>query len=655
MTRESLLRVLMNRKQRRAAKLGRTSTNPPAETAAASVPMGAAALLGEGVKHHQAGRLAEAGACYRRVLAAQPDHPDALHLLGVIANQAGRHDLAVELIGQAIKRSGQNPSYFSNLGNALTNQGKLDEAIAACRRAIGIKREFADAHSNLGNALQEQGKLDEAIAAYRRAVGINPDFAEAHSNLGNTLADQGKFDEAIAAYRRAIGINPDLADAHSNLLFCLNYHENVTADQLFAEHREWGRRFGRQAPRPTAHTNDREAGRRLRIGYVSGDFRYHPVGYFLARVLPAHSRNCVEVFCYSNSAIADAMTDRLRGACDHWSSIVGMSDADAASLIRRDGIDILIDLSGHTANNRLLLFALRPAPVQASWLGYFGTTGLAAMDYVLMDAVSAPPGEERRYCEAVVRLPYGRFCYEAPEMAPAPVDPPSLKRGHVTFGSFNNVAKIGSDAVQLWAKVLHATPRSRLVLKWKSLGEEGSRLRFVDAFTAAGISADRLELRGFSLHREMLAEYGDIDIALDPFPFSGGLTSCEALWMGVPVLTLPGDRPASRQTSGFLRLLGLDDMVATSPADYIERAASLAADSHRLVVLRHSLRSRLAGSPMCDGPLFTAALESAFREMWRRFCSGQPVATFDVSPLAVGAAEHAGLLASIATKGISSA
>ena len=619
MTRESLLRVLMNRKQRRAAKLGRTSTNPPAETAAASVPMGAAALLGEGVKHHQAGRLAEAGACYRRVLAAQPDHPDALHLLGVIANQAGRHDLAVELIGQAIKRSGQNPSYFSNLGNALTNQGKLDEAIAAYRRAIGIKREFADAHSNLGNALQEQGKLDEAIAAYRRAVGINPDFAEAHSNLGNTLADQGKFDEAIAAYRRAIGINPDLADAHSNLLFCLNYHENVTADQLFAEHREWGRRFGRQAPRPTAHTNDREAGRRLRIGYVSGDFRYHPVGYFLARVLPAHSRNCVEVFCYSNSAIADAMTDRLRGACDHWSSIVGMSDADAASLIRRDGIDILIDLSGHTANNRLLLFALRPAPVQASWLGYFGTTGLAAMDYVLMDAVSAPPGEERRYCEAVVRLPYGRFCYEAPEMAPAPVDPPSLKRGHVTFGSFNNVAKIGSDAVRLMGEGSARHPP----IPSRSQVEIFGRRRFSAAFCRCLHRCRRF--RRSPRITWLFATPGDagrirryrhcprsVSLQWGPHQLRGAMdggTGANFAWRPA------GFAPDIRLSAA----VGLDDMVATSPADYVEPAASLAADPHRLVVLRHSLRSRLAGSPMCDGPLFTAALESAFREMWRRF------------------------------------
>jgi protein O-GlcNAc transferase len=586
------------------------------------------------------GKLDEAIATYFKAIVIKPDYAEAHSNLGNVLREMGKLDEAIMAYRRALAIRPDLAETYSHLGVALYDQGKFDEAVTACRRSIAIKPGFAAACSNLGNALREQGKVDEAISAYRQAIALRPDLAEAYVNLGVALCDQGKLDEAVAACRQAIAIKPDFAEAHNNLLMELNCVPGASNAVIL----DAARRFGETFDQPSAATvspSDRDCDRRLRIGYVSGDFRYHPVGYFLARVLSAHDRNAVEVFCYTNSAIVDAMTHRLRVASDHWRSIVGMSDADAASLIRRDGVDILIDLSGHTSKNRLPLFALRPAPVQASWLGYFGTTGLAAMDYVLMDAVSTPPGEERWYSEAVARLPYGRFCYEPPEIAPEPVDPPFSRRGHVTFGSFGNTSKIGPDVVRLWAKVLLASPEARLVCKWRTLGENSSRRRLIEAFAAAGVSADRLELRGFSPHREMLAEYGDIDIALDPFPFGGGLTSCEALWMGVPVVTLPGDLPASRQTLGFLQQAGLEDLAAASPADYVAKAASLSRDPHRLTLLRHSLRPRLAASPMCDGPLFTGALESAFREMWRRFCFGRPAATFDVAPLAVDVADKA--------------
>ena len=586
------------------------------------------------------GKLDEAIATYVQAIGIKPDYAEAHSNLGNALRQKGKLDEAINAHRRAIAIRPDLAETHSHLGVALYDQGKFDESVAACRQAIAIKPDFAEAHSNLGNALREQGKVDEAITAYRKAIAIRPDLAEAYLNLGVALCDQGRLDEAVAACRQAIAIKPDFAEAHNNLLMELNYVAGVSNAELLETARKFGEMFDRPSVAAVSPT-DLNRDRRLRIGYVSGDFRYHPVGYFLARVLSAHDRRSVEVFCYSNSAVVDAMTARLRAASDQWRSIVGMSDADAASLIRRDGVDILIDLSGHTNRNRLPLFASRPAPVQASWLGYYGTTGLAAMDYVLMDAVSAPPGEERWYSEAVVRLPHGRFCYDPPETAPAPADPPFSRRGHVTFGCFNNISKIGPDVVRSWARILEASPGARLICKWRTLGEESSRRRLIEAFAAAGVAADRLELRGFSPHQEMLAEYGDIDIALDPFPFGGGLTSCEALWMGAPVVTLPGDRPASRQTLGFLRHAGLDDLAAASPTDYVAKAASLAGDPRRLAAVRHSLRLRLAASPLCDGPLFTAALESAFREMWRRFCSGRPAATFDVAPVAVGAADKA--------------
>jgi predicted O-linked N-acetylglucosamine transferase (SPINDLY family) len=297
--------------------------------------------------------------------------------------------------------------------------------------------------------------------------------------------------------------------------------------------------------------------------------------------------------------------------------------------VRQDQIDILIDLSGHTARNRLFIFALRPAPLQISWLGYFGTTGLAAMDYILMDAVCVPMGFERWYSESVLRLPHLRFCYDGPEVAFS-ADPPSSRKGSITFGSFNNIAKIGTEVISLWAEILLATPNARLVLKWKSLDAASSQQRIREAFAACGIATDRLEFRGASAHQELLEEYADIDIALDPFPFGGGLTSCEALWMGVPVITLPGETPASRQTLGFLRLLGLEDLAATSLQDYVARAIGLATDSPRLATLRQSLRSLMAASPLCDGPLFTDGLEQAFLEIWQRYNRGEPATAFDV-------------------------
>jgi predicted O-linked N-acetylglucosamine transferase (SPINDLY family) len=316
------------------------------------------------------------------------------------------------------------------------------------------------------------------------------------------------------------------------------------------------------------------------------------------------------------------MTERLKSVSDHWRSLAGLSDELAAKMISSDAIDILVDLAGHTALNRLTLFAGKPAPIQTSWLGYWGTTGLAAMDYLLSDAVTLPPDAERFYSEKIVRLPSGRFCYAPPDYAPSPAPhSPMCQSGQVTFGSFNNPDKLTRDVIGVWAAVLRAVPQSRLLLKWATLADEGVRRRLSEAFAAEGIGSERLLLREKSPHAEMLTEYGDIDIALDPFPFSGGLTSCEALWMGVPVLTLPGDRAASRQTLGFLQALDSTEWAAASPADYVKIATTLAADGQRLSAIRQTLRQRMANSSLCDGPTFTRDLEAVYRKLWRQWCA----------------------------------
>jgi FkbM family methyltransferase len=647
----------MNRKQRRAAaKLGQTSGNPPGLGAAAVAPTGAAELLSAGVKHHEAGRFPEAEACYRRVLGAQPDHADALHLLGLIAHQAKRHDLAAELIGRAIKRNGRDPLYFSNLGVALKEQGKLDEAVAAYRQAIRIKADSAETHSNLGvalydqgkldeavaayrqairikpdyamahcnlgNALKEQGKLDEAVAALRKAIGIMPDYAEAHSNLGNALGEQGKLDEAVAAHRQATGIKPDLAEARSNLLFCLNRDDKLTADRIFAAHREWDERHGRQAALPIAYANDRETGRRLRIGYVSPDFCLHSVAFFLEPLLRGHDRQVVEVFCYAEVMRPDAATVHLRGLADHWLVTVGLSDDALAERIRTDGIDILVDLAGHTSGNRLPVFARKPAPVQVTWLGYPNTTGLEAIDYRLVDAVTDPAGEaDARASETLVRLQDGFLCYGGLKGAPEPAPSPCLKTGTVTFGSFNNPTKVSAATFDAWATLLARLPQARLLLKGKQFADGATRALFLARLGERGVAAERIELVAWlpdsAAH---LALYHRVDIALDPFPYNGTTTTCEALWMGVPVVTLRGDRHAGRVGASLLSQIGLTDLIASSVEDYVEIALVLAGNPRRLDDLRRSLRPRMAASPLCDGAAFARKIEGAFRHMWQLWC-----------------------------------
>ena len=369
------------------------------------------------------------------------------------------------------------------------------------------------------------------------------------------------------------------------------------------------------------HANPRDPGKALNIGYVSADFRRHPVGFFLAPVLARHDRRRFSVSCYSGRGLADDLTERLKAGADAWRSVGGLSDEALATAIRDDGIDVLVDLSGHTAGNRLTAFALRPAPVQVSWLGYFNTTGMKAIDYVLMDAETVPEGAERWFTEEVIHLPAGRFCYGPPEDAPPVAPPPVEERGRVTFASFNNLTKVGAEVVGLWARILDALPSSRLVLKWRSLGDAAVRDRYQAWFAAEGIEPNRIELQGASPHAEMLAAYGGVDVALDPFPFSGGVTSCEALWMGVPVVTWPGARPVSRQTAGFLRALGLAELIAADREDYVAIAAGLARDRDGLTALRAGLRARMAASPLCDGVRFTRHLEAAYRDMWRRWCA----------------------------------
>jgi len=616
----------------------------------------AAALFEAARKHFLAGRVADAEQALTQAVTADPGHPYSLYLRGTAAGEAGRLEEALGLFDQALalapdlaeaqgnravalmslgrteeaeqafQRSlalnpGQGSAWFS-LGNLKAAKNENHAAFEAFLKVLEIEPRNAQAWTNMAIALHRIGKLDDAVAAYQKALSLQPDEALIHFNMAITLLALGRTHHAFAASCRAVELDPGYVMAHGNVLLCMTYQGEGSAADYLAAHKAWDQLHAEPLrPASAFYTQPRDPGRRLKIGYVSCDFQAHPVGWLLANVLPAHDRTQVEVFCYANDVVEDEVTDRLKAAADHWRDITGETDDAVAARVRQDQIDILVDLTGHTGKNRLLTFARKPAPVQASWIGYPGTTGMSAMDYLIMDAVTVPAGAEDGCSEALVRLPHGRFCYAPPPFAPAVAERP--QGSVVVFGSFNHLAKLSPQVVRLWARVLTAVPQSRLVLKWAALGEPSARERLTTAFAAEGIGADRLELRGSSPHADMLGEYGDIDIALDSFPYSGGMTSAEALWMGVPVVTWPGDRIASRQTLAFLTELGLTDLAASSADDYVRIAAELAGEPARRADLRRTLRPRMAASPLTDGAQFTPGLEDAYRQMWRRWCAGQ--------------------------------
>jgi protein O-GlcNAc transferase len=670
------------------------------------------------IGHHQAGRLREAEMVYRRVLAVQPENPDALHLLGVIADQFGRAQEAEDLFRQAIAAAPNNPAIYTNLGNfqqkrgqldqaiesyrmalnlgpdnwqthnnlgvALASRGQLEQAIASYQRALELKPDFVEALSNLGNAWHGRGSLeqaiachrkavelkpdytdalnnlgrdlknagrideaidcyhralgiapnivevrnnlgvalaekresDEAIASYQRALAIKPDYAEAHNNLGNALRNVGRVDDAVASYRRALTLKPDYVGAHSNLLYALLFQPNVDAHQLLAEAQEFDRRRAKPLGkfiRP--HDNDRDSERRLRIGYVSPDFRTQSESFFTVPLLEHHDHGQFEIFCYSSVSKSDAITARLRACADVWRDVRAESDEALAQIVRRDRIDILVDLTMHMAGNRALLFARKPAPVQVCWLAYPGTTGLSAMDYRITDSFMDPADADVScYSEQSVRLPNCWVVYDPLVDIPAR---PAEQNGPITFGSVNNPAKLNELTLVLWAKLLQAVPTSRLLLQVFSSEHSGRVARMMGGY---GIAENRLEFVGRMDRVGFLRRHDQIDIALDLLPYNGITTTCDALYMGTPVLTLVGQTAAGRTGKAILNVIGLKQMVAETAGEFIGKGAELAADIPRLAEIRRTLRGRLEDSPLMDASRFADDMENAYRSMWRTWC-----------------------------------
>jgi predicted O-linked N-acetylglucosamine transferase (SPINDLY family) len=774
------------------------------------------------LQHHQAGRGEQAEAIYRQVLKQAPNHPDVLHLLGLVLAARGNAQEGIALIRRALQINPAAPIYYSNLGRILRESGQVDEAIDACRsairlnpnaadalnnlgialrdkndlpgaaeaferaialepkyveainnlgvtyrdqadfekaraafgRALALKPDYAEAINNLGNAYQQAGRLDEAIAQYLAALKVRPDYAEAHNNLGVVLRDKGDLDRAIAHHEMAIRLRPGLADLHlnfgvalqdkgrsadamaafqkalslapnhplvwnnlgnaykvagdldqslkcfekameldpgnagyhSNRVYTALFHPGFTSAMFLAEQKQWDLRHGQQhrskIPRhipatvegaasqaqgaraaaqrdgagaiaasvPQAYPSSASPARRLRIGYVSPDFCHHVIGYNILPLLREHDHAAFEVFCYSHVRKTDAVTDACRSHADVWRDVLGLTDDQLAEQIRADGIDILVDLALHLAHNRLPVFARKPAPVQVTFAGYPGGTGLSTMDYRLTDPhLDPPPHDSRRdaaagpdapdrdtarfdasdadYVERSIRLPHTFWCYDQPAMTigftaiPQPNPLPAILAGHITFGSLNNYCKVSDATLATWSQLLKTIPTAKLILQ----GPPGGDPHQTAARLARnGIDPARVKLTEHQPRQLYLQLYHQIDIALDTLPYNGHTTSLDALWMGVPVITQVGPTVVGRAGLSQLTNLGLTDLIARTPDEYLQKAATLATDLPRLQTLRAGLRRRMKQSPLMDAKGFTTGIEAAYRRMWDRWLASQP-------------------------------
>ena len=524
-----------------------------------------------------------------------------------------------QLCRDLLKIYPQSLDTINVLGAALQGQGKLQEAVASYNKAIQIRPDYAEAYSNRGNVLKELGQLDEAVASYSKAIQIRPDYAEAYSNRGNALQELGQWHEAVASYNQAIQIRPDYADAYSNRLFTLNYAPDLGADEIFLAYREYDKHFGvpgRDLWQP--YTNSRSPDRKLKIGYVSPDFRKHSARHFFEPLLSHHDTNHFEVYAFAELNKDDQFTVRYQGYVDHWVLTKGLDDEQLAEQIRSLGIDILIDLAGHSKGNRLGVFALKPAPVSVSWLGYGYTTGLSAIDYYLTDVATVPHGDEHLFSEKPWRLKTPSFAYRPAEGMGDVGLLPALERGFITFGTLTRAVRINYRTIRVWSEILKRTDNTRLIVNSRNFDDSYVQKEFIRRFADEGIDEARLEI-GFSSPPWDLMR--SIDIGLDCFPHNSGTTLFEHLYMGAPYITLAGRPGVGRIGSSILEGVGHSEWIATSEEEYIEKAVELASDQHRLAEIRGSLRGEMESSAVMDEDGFTNKVEQAYREMWRDWCS----------------------------------
>ncbi|MBF0445620.1 MAG: tetratricopeptide repeat protein [Magnetococcales bacterium] len=602
------------------------------------------------IEHFNSTRFYDADILCSAIIKKVPNHIDAINLLGLIAQKINRYDLALEQFQRAInidpniailyynmgtslyqldrkeesvsvvkKSISMDPNYpeaYSSIGNTLTELGELDEAVENLQKAITIKPDFADAHYNLAIALKKQGKWDEAVTHFQKATNITPHFA-ACFNLANTFRSMGKLDEAVISYQKAIAIDHNSLKAHSNLLLCSQYLPGQSMENLFLIHKKWGDSlFCESNPPIFSHYRNITPDRPLRVGLLSPDYRLHPIGYFMAGFFKYHQVAELEIICYSDS-IADELTNQLESYSDSWIFTKNFSDDQLSKQIIQDRIDILIDLAGHTENNRLQLFAKKLAPIQITWAGYVGTTGLKTMDWLIADHHYIAKDEDRYYTESIIRMPDSWVCYTPPTYVPE-VAPQSANR--FVLGNFGNPDKINEKILAVWAKILLLCPNTDLHLIYKGMDSSSNMQRINGFFANAGINTNRIILEGRIPHKELLARYNSIDLALDTIPYSGGLTTMEALWMGVPVVTTRGATFAGRHSTSILNNVGLDELVTNTLEEYLQLVIDLVSNPDKVKKHRVGLRNKIANSPLCDHKKFTVDLTKELRKVWVKWC-----------------------------------
>ncbi len=559
----------------------------------------------------------KAAESFERVLRLHPGDATALLNLGNIAQAQGQLEHALRYYQQAIEADSNCAEAYNNAGALRFAEGAIDEARALLEQALQIAPEDLETLNNLGNVLRAAGKLSEAIHTYRKATTLYPEHAGSWNNLGNALLDYFEFEAGIAALRRAVQIKPDYAKARGNILFAFNFTASFSQSFCLEQAREYGRMVQQHAGARFTSWTCVAAPKRLRIGLVSGDFHSHPVAFFLENLLAQIDHSKIELFAYQNSQKNDAVTDRLKSHFAAWKVIDGKNDREAAQLIHDDGVHVLIDLSGHTAGNRLPVFAWKPAPVQVTWLGYFATTGVAEIDYLLADEAGVPENQRTQFTESVWYLPDTRLCFSPPDVN-LPVAPlPALLNGHITFGCFQALAKVGDEVLAAWSKILMALPNARLRFANKLLHDSAIKAQFSERLKQHNIDLARVEFHGAVAREAYLAAHAEVDVILDTFPYPGGTTTCEALWMGVPTVTLAGDTLLSRQGASLLTAAGLGDWVCDSEEAYMAKAIDVASDLAQQARQRSELRQQVLVSSLCDAPRFARHFEEALWAIWR--------------------------------------
>ena len=606
----------------------------PGATGSAPTQVSLAKALAAAQQHHARREFDDAKIIYQLILDVAPENVDAMFYMGAVMHQTGETAQGVELMKRATQLNPRAVGLNHNLGMVYEAIGNMPAAIACYRQVIANDR-GGHWHCTLAKQLTDAGQLDDAIEFAREALTLLPPHARgiAHNQLANALTLKGELAEAIANFQIAISLDVENAMVNSNYVLTLNYPSHPNLAAIFQEHKKFGDKFESFVPRmyvnpllAKARANaNADPARRLRVGYVSPDFNDHAVGKFIEPVLAAHDTNKFEVFCYYNKNRVDDATKRMQNVAAHWRMTADLFDGDLATTIQNDTIDILVDLSGHTGLNRLLVFARKPAPIQVTWIGYPNTTGLSTMDYRITDAFADPiSATEALHTEKLARMPECFSCFKPPNNAPEVKVLPAIAHGHITFGSFNNFAKITPEVMRVWLEILARVPGSRLVLKNWCLDNERMKKFMLDAFAQCGATPGQIELWNPNTSNfDHLNCYNSIDIGLDPFPYNGTTTTCDALWMGVPVITLAGVSHVGRVGVSQMSNLGLQELIARDTDHYVDIAVALANDVPRLTALRGGMRVRVSASPLMDAPRFTKNLEAAYRNMWNAYLSTQ--------------------------------